>query len=339
MSPRARRRTRLAGLLLLAACSNAGADRVLSIPGTGTIAGQAYFDADGDGAFDGTDVGFPNLAVGLVARGTIDTVARVTSDAGGGFTFTGVPAGRYVVAVDTTTIPGDTVGVTRIDTADLSIAPGEAKTVAVAISYPHVPIRSIGALALGTKVFVAGVALSGVSGGVGIFGDSTVNLADTSGAGRILGVRNAIVAIGDSDRVLGVVQRDPIDNSLRSLAFASLAPIQIGANTPVDTLTAPEAAGANGGSADAALVTLRDTVTVADTATLSGAHGSYLRLHVQDTTGAALLEVRLESIVGFTGIAVAGDTVGGRLSLSGLLVPSGTPGTWVLKPRATTDQH
>jgi len=332
--------------LLVAACSNAGAGRVLTITGVGRVAGQAYLDFNGDRVLDAGDSAFPGLGVRLIATGTVDTVARATTNATGVFTFTGVAAGSYTIAIDTTTLRGDTVGITRIDTAAFTLAPGDTAFVDVAIGYPEVPISRISALPLNTKVFVLGVALSGtvngpLGGQTGIFGDSTVNIADTSGAARVIGVRNAIVAIGDSDRFLVKVQRDPTDNSLRALAYQSLVTINAnGALTPVDTLTAAQAAGANGGKDDAALVTLGDSVVVQDAATSPGLHGPYRLMHVVDAvTPAGALEVHLDSLVGFFGAALAKDTVGAKLVLSGLLVPTGTAGVWSLKPRAVTEQH
>jgi len=341
-----RRFSSLAGAALVAAaCSNAGAGRVLTITGVGRVVGQAYFDANGNRALDAGDTPFQGVGIRLIAAGTVDTVARATTNGAGTFTFTGVTAGSYTLVVDTAGAAGDTVRVTRVDTSAFTISPGDTEQVTVALGYQEVSIRAARGLALGTKVFVLGAALSGTvnggSGQTGIFGDSTVNIADTSGAARVTGVRNALVAAGDSDRFVVKIQRDPTDNTLRAFAFQSL--FTIGANSallPVDTLTAAQAAGANGGQDDAALVLLVDTVVVQDTATIAGLHGPYRRMHVQDAVApGGLLEVRLDSLVGFVPGAMTKDTVGARLTLAGLLVPTGAAGVWTLKPRATTDQH
>ena len=335
----------LAASLAAAACSNAGAGRVLTITGVGKITGQTYLDVNGNRTPDAGDLPFAGVGIRLIATGTVDTVGSATTDATGAFTFNGVVAGSYTIAVDTTTVRGDTVGVTRIDTSAITLAPDGAPVVSIAIGYPEVPLRATRTLALNTKVFVLGVALSGtvtgpLGGQTGIFGDSTVNIADTSGAARVVTVRNGVVAIGDSDRFLVRVQRDPVDNTLRALAFLSLNTLQLSALTPVDTLTAAQAAGANGGLDDAALVTIGDSVVVQDTATVTGIHGPYRLMHVLDAVSpAGALEVRLDSMVGFFGTALARDTVGAKLVLSGLLVPTGTPGAWALKPRATSEQH
>ncbi|HTY05041.1 MAG TPA: SdrD B-like domain-containing protein [Gemmatimonadales bacterium] len=332
--------------LVAAACSNAGAGRVLTITGVGRVVGQAYFDVNGNRALDAGDTPFQGVGIRLIAAGTVDTVARATTNGAGTFTFTGVTAGSYTLAVDTAGVAGDTVRVTRVDTSAFTISPGDTEQVTIAIGYPEYSIRAARALPLGTRAFIVGVALSGTvngaSGQTGIFGDSTVNIADTSGAARVVGLRNAVVGIGDSNRYLVRVQRDPIDNTLRAFAFGSLSLIGLpgGALTPVDTMTAAQAAGANGGQADAALVTIVDTVVVQDTATILGLHGPYRRMHVVDAVApAGALEVRLDSLAGFVPSAMLKDTVNAKVVLSGLLVPTGVAGVWTLKPRAPGDQH
>ncbi|HWZ27439.1 MAG TPA: SdrD B-like domain-containing protein [Gemmatimonadales bacterium] len=329
-----------------AACSNAGAGRVLTISGVGQVSGEAYFDANGSRTPDAGEVGFTGVGVRLIATGTLDTVAKATTNAQGVFTMNGVAAGNYTITVDTTTLKGDTVFVTRIDTSAFTLAPGESVQVAIAIAYPEVPIHAIDTLPLNKKVFVAGVALTGVNG-LGVFGDTTGNFADATGAVRVVGMRNAFVAVGDSDRVLGVVRRDPADITLRAFGFASLTlltpPGPGGASQILDTLTTAQAVTANGGASDAALVLLSDTMgTVKDTATIVGPHGPYFRMHIQGTGSATLLEVRLDSIAGFftnLGRPPAKDSVGLKVAFSGILVPTGTVGVWTLKPRSPSDQR
>lgn len=327
-----------------AGCSNAGAGRVLTIPGVGQVSGQAYFDANGSRTPEVTEAGFAGVGVRLIATGTFDTVAKATTNAQGVFTMNGVVAGNYTLTVDTTTVRGDTVFVTRIDTSTFTVAPGQSVQVAIAIGYPEVPIQAIDTLPINTKVFVVGVALTGINNGTGIFGDTTASFADASGAARVVGMRNAVLFVGDSDRVRGRVRHDPTDASLRALQFDSvLVGLQTNTNTPVDTLTTAQAVTAKGGVADAALVLLSDTLgTVKDTATIVGPHGSYLRMHIQGTGSATQLEVRLDSIAGFFTNAFrppAKDSVGAKFAFSGILVPTGTAGVWTLKPRAPSDQR
>jgi hypothetical protein len=323
-----------AAALVVAACSNAGSGRVLSIPGVGQVNGQVFFDGNGDGAFGGLpDSGFRNVSVKLVATGTTDTVARAVSAPNGTFTFNGITVGNYTVVVDTTTIVGIDLHLTGITvgslrTSALAIAPNTPVPVAVAISYRQVSLSQARSLSLGTQVFVVGVALANT----GLFGDSILNLADSSGALRITSVPHlAPPATGDSIRVLG--DRGTRDNQ-PVLIFANFFPIISFRQTPVDTLTATQAVNAHGGVADAALVTIADTVLVTDTSTQAG----YRRMHVVDTVSPAeTLEVRIDSLVFFP--YPAKDVVGARLQMSGLLLPTATAGVWMLKPRIAADQR
>lgn len=326
-----------------AACGNAGAGRVLTIAGAGQVTGQAYFDANGDRIPDGTESGFAGVGIRLIAAGTFDTVAQAVTNVQGNFTLNGVVAGNYRLTIDTSTIKGDTVFVTRIDTSAFAVTPGGLVQVTISVGYPEVPIHAVDTLPLLTKVFIVGVASTGINNGLGVFGDTTATFADPSGAARVVGMRNAAVVIGDSDRILGQVRRDPVDLTQRALQFISLSTLMIAANTPVDTLTTALAVTAKSGAANAALVLLSDSLeTVKDTATIVGAHGPYLRMHIQGTGSATLLEVRLDSIAGFFTVAgrpPAKDSVGAKFAFSGILVPTGTAGVWTLKPRSTADQR
>jgi hypothetical protein len=66
----------------------------------GSITGQVYFDANGNGVFDpvGGDTALPSVAIELAARGdSARLIASTTSDADGGFTFEGVPTGTHEI--------------------------------------------------------------------------------------------------------------------------------------------------------------------------------------------------------------------------------------------------
>lgn len=324
--------------LLVAACSNAGSDRVLTVPGAGQVRGLIFVDRNGTGGFEGipADTTYATARVRLVALGTLDTVARATSDTGKvfagafiNFSFVPVPAGVYALVVDTLSTPHDTMQITRIDST-VTVTPGDTAFVRVAIAYPAATTAQLRTLPLRTKVFVVGVALADAN----VFGDSANSLADAAGAIRVVKIKpTVLVTTGDSDRVLGTI--DTLAGR-RVLVYQSLFQLQINANTPLSVLTVGQAKTANGGASDAALISLQGRVVVLDTARVPGERV----LHVTDTTGTLIdtLEVRLDSLAGFDSLAVKRDTVGARLRLTGLLLPSATPGRWVLKPRFTTDQ-
>lgn len=323
--------------LLSAACSNAGADRVLVIPGQAQVTGFIYVDRNGNGGFDGapTDTVLVGVKVRLIAKGTVDTVASVTSDAGvlvGGnpvnLKFGAVTAGNYRVAVDTLTIPHDSMRVVQIDSV-VSATPGSTPYVQIAVSFPTVTTTAARALPIRTKVFLVGVALADAN----TFGDSTNSFADAAGAIRVTQIKpTTVVGVGDSDRVLGTVDTLGGQRVLRAVTVTQL---NFGATTPITTLTVGQAKTANGGTADAALVTFSGRLVILDTA--AGPAGRIV--HVKDTTASLIdtLELHLDSTAIDT-TALKRDTVGARLHFRGILFPSTVPGRWLLKPRSPADQ-
>lgn len=330
---------------LVAACSNAGADRVLTVPGAGQVRGFIYLDRNGDTTFGGApDVALTQAKVKLIALGTVDTVGRATSDTGVifagtpvNFSFLGVPVGSYRVAVDTLTIPHDSMRIVQIDST-VSISPSETSFVRVTVSFPTATAAAIRVLPLKTKVFLVGVALANANSLTDVLGDTVNTLADATGAILLTHPKaTTIIAFGDSDRVLGTV-----DTLLgqRVFRFVSLTPLDVGQGLPQTILTVGQAKTANGGAADAALVSVQAPGRVVILDTSSGPAGRIL--HVTDTTGAKIdtLEVHLDSLAGFfTDTTIAKrDTVGGRVRLKGILLPSTVPGRWILKPRSPADQ-
>ena len=71
-----------------------------SIDGSGTVTGQVYFDANGNGTFDplGGDTALTSATVDLSARGDSAHVLKsTTTNTSGNFTFVGVPLGTHEV--------------------------------------------------------------------------------------------------------------------------------------------------------------------------------------------------------------------------------------------------
>src|SRR5690606_25684601 len=99
--------------LFLASCGNAGADRTVGIAATGIVRGFVFFDANGSGAFEASDVPFEGARVRLVTPIARDTVLRAETAADGSFRATGVPVGSYAVVLDATSV-GDSVVVEGI---------------------------------------------------------------------------------------------------------------------------------------------------------------------------------------------------------------------------------
>ena len=177
---------------------------------------------------------------------------------------------------------------------------------------------------VGTRVFVDGVALNAPN----LFGDSTMHMADSSGAIRVINTVQGNIFAGDSIRVAGAVAtRDGQAVITNSTIY------RLGLGTvPLPRLLTPgEAASALGGVLDAAYVhltgTVKDTVTDATT--------KDFRAVVWTGTGTDSVTVVLDADVGFSQTAIARWSSGASVDVRGLLVPES--GVWVLKPRSQSD--
>lgn len=311
----------------LAACGNAGEDRVLSIQATGSVTGLVYLDRNGNRVPDGlnVDTALAGVGVRLVIAGTRDTAARATSDAQGLYHMTAVPVGHYLLVVDTATV-GDSVDVVRIDTNVVTLtAADSADTVRVAIAFPTVTVAQARALPLGKKAFIVGVALNSVNG----FGDSTVHIADASGTIRGTRIPPGPVFPGDSMRFLGTRRIRDGQPTLDSVATFYLGPGNLPAG---QTVTNTLARTANGGALDAGLVRVTAD-TILDTATVVvGPDSGDFQLHVFDGTDTLIV---LFDHSQFSVASLAPYIPGAAFTIRGLLlpVPPGNTGFWRLKPR------
>lgn len=187
------------------------------------------------------------------------------------------------------------------------------------IPLPVLSIAAARALPAGRRVVVVGVALNGSA----TLADTTVHLADTSGAIRLTRLR-ASVAAGDSVRVQATTASR---NGQPTLDAGSSTALGQGLFPTAPTLTTLDAATAAGGTRDAQLVVISNA-TISDTTRVLG----NFRLTVSDGSGD--LVVQLDQTAGF---AVPGLFVpGNAFDVVGVLVPTGT-GSWMLKPRSAVD--
>jgi hypothetical protein len=192
------------------------------------------------------------------------------------------------------------------------------------IPLPVISVAAARALPAGRNVVVVGVALNGST----TFSDTTVHLADNSGAIRLTRLRTTVAA-GDSVRVRATTATRDGQPTLDDVTTVALGR---GLYPTAPTLTTAAAATASGGTRDAALVVVRGA-TVSDTATVRGD----FKLTVSDGSGA--LEVLLDQAAdaAFRSPLLPGVFVpGNRFDIVGVLQPSGT-GTWRLKPRFPAD--
>jgi len=308
----------LALVLVAAGCESSGTDRVLAIEATGTVLGLVFFDADGNREPGGADTPLAGVAVALAPSGGRIPVAQGISDADGVVRLDQVGVGRYVVVVDSTTVP-DSVDVVRIADSAFIVGPADSVTVEVALSFPRVTVREARLLPVGTRVFVDGLALNAFPA----FGDSSVHLADTSGAMRLVRVRPVPIFAGDSLRVRGTRGASAGQPTLENVTTVLLAVVAVPAPEGVTTA---QGRTADGGRLDAALVAVTNA-TISDTATVAGD----FRLRVSD--GSGTLEVLLDEDAA---LDLAPFTPGVSIDATGLLVPTGA-GVWQLKPRSDAD--
>jgi hypothetical protein len=342
-SPQLRRLAATAAALgfavLSSGCGNAGEDRVLTIQSTGRVDGLVYLDRDGNGAPNFADTVLPGVGIRLVAAGTIDTVARATTDAQGGFLMSGVLVGHYILVVDTATV-GDSVQVLRIDSSAVGLTRADStETVEVTIGFPKVTIAQARLLPVGTKAFIEGVALTREVCAAGIcsftFADSTLHIADSTGAIRATRVKNispASISLGDSVRLLATRAFDPFGPATwdggKPVNFTAVFPP---APSP-SVVTNAQARTANSGVLDAGLVRINND-TILDTARVVIGSDSLFQLTTFD--GTDTLRVLLDSTHAIPG-GFSVFAPGQIKRFDGVLIPL-SAGVWYLKPRQASD--
>lgn len=314
----------LSALTVAVACDNAGAYRTVGITATGVVRGFIYFDANGSGTNDLADAPLAGVKVALVTPVSGDTVFRATTGLDGTFRAVAIPIGSYDIVVDTTTI-GDGAAVVGVAFGELSLRPSDSLSVEVAVSYPSMTTLQVRAAALGTRVFVGGVAFHARA----TYSDTLLHMADTSGALRAMRVRPTAVVAGDSIKMRGrVALRDGqkvLDDVTVYVVGATFLP-------PVSTVSTLNASTAGAGAQDAALVRLLDAV-VTDTATVLGS----LTVTVDDGTGPLTVVLdRVADIAFRPPYAVGSLAAGARYDILGVLVPNGA-GAWVIRPRGALD--
>lgn len=310
--------------MALISCENAGADRTLGLDAAGVVRGFVYFDANGSRTSDAEDVPFAGAGVRLLSPVSRDTLFRATTDAEGRFRLAGVPVGTYAVVIDSASA-GDSARVVSGGTTVVSVLPGDSVEVTGVISFPLATAAQVRTLALGTRVFVTGVALNARA----TYSDTLLHVTDTSGYIRATRVRPSAVAAGDSVRLrarvstrLGQAALDDVTVFVVGPTFVPTAPV----------VTTAEASTAVGATLDAALVMILDAA-VTDTATVGG----HLTMTMNDGSGAVTVVLDRAADPAFRPPLPAGLFVApNRFDLVGILVPTGT-GTWRVRPRSALD--
>ncbi len=324
---RALRASALLALTALLGCPNAGEDRLLSVGATGIVRGFVVFDQNGNLLPDAQDSAFVGFRMKLVTVSARDSVAGAATNTVGVFRMDPVPAGTYLVVIDTARM-SDTAVVARMDSTQVTIKPGDSVQVEVTIGHPHVSVRAARTtVPLGRRVWVNGIALNALA----TFSDTTVHLQDTSAAIRMTRVRPAGFGASDSIRVRGTTStRD----GQRTLDDITVVPLATSFLPQATSLSSALAASAAIGTRDAQQVqVLNATISNRDSLGQAG-----LRLTVSDTSSGAL-EVLLDGTAdpAFRPAYDPDYVAGNRFDIVGLLVPTGVPGVWRLKPRSSQD--
>ncbi len=317
---------RLATLLLLplagVACSNAGEDLGIGLPGARAMSAQVFYDRDFSGTATQADTAFAGLRVFALVAGTQDTAGSATTDANGLVDFSNLTPGQYTIAVDSLQVLGDTM-VTTLTPARVTIAnTGAAPFISARVGFPVLTVTGARTGTPGRKVVVAATVVAGSQS----FSDTTVHVRDGGAAIRLTQATvtfGGLVLPGDGVRVLGRIGsrggQPVLDTAQIVLVFPGAAPVP-------DTLTSDEAARALAGIRDADLV----RVTAGEITTTSP-QGADLQVTIDDGSGP--LDVLVgAALVGPSGPFVPGDS----LNVAGVLVPGGG-GRWRLRPRATQD--
>jgi hypothetical protein len=305
--------------VFLAACGNDGSN-VLNVRATGTVAGVAFIDRDGNALLDvNVDAPLAGLGLALLIPGARDTIARTATRADGVFQLPNVPVGRYVIVADRATA-GDSLSVSTLD-GEFTIAATDTTVITVIASYPTVTPAQARLLPPGRRVFVTGIALSTWTS----FADSTLHIGSGERAIRATRVRATAATAGDSVRLLGTTAvRDAQPAIVDGTAFV-IGPARLPA---APLLTTASAATASGGVLDAAQVEIRGASILTGILSSTGD----LLLTVNDGSGP--LEIRIDRT---SGIPIDPYVPGAVLTATGVLVPAPAGGRWRLRPRAERD--
>lgn len=311
----------IGALLGSVACENLPDDELLRIDATGKVAGLAYRDLNGTGAYEPLiDLPIEDLVVRLVL-GSGEVFATATTDAAGLYLLDAVPVGTFRIEVDPGFV-GDSLLVSELNAGAFALVANDSLNVRIGLTYPVLTVAEARSTLPGKKGFIDAVALNASAA----YSDTTVHVADTSGFIRATQVGGASILAGDSVRILGITARRDGQPAFRAtIAFV----VQQGVGLPpAEVVTSRVAATADGGRLDAALVRMRDVV-VTDTVSVVGG----LSVTVDDGSGP--VELFLDGRTTFNLSNIDIDRV--IAEANGLLVPVGGQNRWQVRPRSPLD--
>ena len=317
---------------LMAACSNAGENRILSISSTGIVKGVVYFDKDGDRTLSIGDDSVKNIRVRLINLGGNDTVSSALTAVSGQYRMSGVPVGTYKVSLDTTSLV-DTAVIAQLDSAQITVLPGDSTVVVIGVGYPHVSIKTARTtVPLGHRVFVEGIVLNAATGPNSFFIDTTVNIQDTSAAIRLTRLLATTANVADSVRVRGTVSTRSGQRTLDVVSTFVIAPSFLPTAT---TVMAAQAQTAKNGTLDAQQVQIL-LATVADTSR-DPAGGYHMTMSDSSGTVDVFLDLNPFPLSSLPPTPSSPYIPGNKFKIIGLLEPTGAPGVWRVQPRSQSE--
>lgn len=315
---------RLTALVLLAAvsaCSSNLDDQVFALDGAGRVIGFLFRDNDLNGALNqNVDDALPGEMVLLRARGESTDFTMERTDTLGFFAFRFAPFGTYRV-LGSPELLGDSLEAVPGSDAEFVVGANDTIFINFGVRYRTITVAEARALPVGARRWVSGIVLNPQQA----FGDSTVHMADSTGAIRATAVRPVGLSIGDSIRFLG--RRDTRDGQ-PVIVVSTIATRGNGPVPPPTVLTSAVAAGAAGGTRDAALVRIANA-TITDAVTV----GQFRILTVNDGSGP--IEVVLAPTINFNPLGTY--VPGVVLDVTGLLTPASGGGGWFVRPRGRFD--
>ena len=308
------------------ACQESGDDGIM-VDATGTVGALVWVDRNGNGVLEGSDGPAANVEVELTAPGGSRALYTLETGPSGEAILDDVLVGDYQAVLDSSTV-GDSLRVLRVDSAQVTVIPGDTSVVLVGLTFPSLSTDSLRTAPADGRVFINGRVISEW----GTFGESTVHVRDSTGAIRAIRVAPTGTQVGDSVRLVGVTA---VQSGQPVLKDAQVFLVQTGVESPPPlAVTTGESATADGGRLDAELVRINDAV-IQDTT--RNAFGEWV-LEVDD--GSGVVEIVLDRDIPFLLNFPAGSEVlETPVDATGVLVPPevGTGGRWVLKPRGNVD--
>jgi hypothetical protein len=305
------------------ACDDTGDGDPISVDAAGKVKGQLFLDLNGTGQADGGDDGAEGFIVRLEQPGG-GRHGSATTDTAGRFSFSDVPVGRWVIRLDESQL-GDSLEAFGAGLDDFELPFADSVALLPGLTYKTYTLAEARALDTGLPLFTHGIALNALGNNV-----RSLHMKSGDTYLRVTGIVGGFAQPGDSVRVRGRSAREAGEPLLTSGAVFGLETTGI-IPEPIALSTA-EAASADGGLLDAALVSVSD----AEILSVSLLDDDDVRVLIDD--GSGVLELRYQARLNVNHNALVPDTVFVDLA-RGLLVPyvDGGETRWRLEPRTRSD--